>query len=194
MIRAFLGIALPDALRGALAVQQFLLPLPRKVDPEAMHLTLVFLGNCPEPVLEAAHEGFQSLHSAPFSLTLEGFGLFGKDKPRAVWAGVAPSAELFHLQAKAETIARRAGCPIETRKFLPHVTLGRFPPPAPLDAMRLERAIATTPFRAGPWQVQDLTLWQSHLTPKAAHYEVLARYPLDPDRFGEDRLSDDPLS
>ena len=45
MIRAFLGIDLPPSLRGALQVQQFLLPMPRKVEPENLHLTLVFLGS-----------------------------------------------------------------------------------------------------------------------------------------------------
>jgi 2'-5' RNA ligase len=178
MIRAFLGIDLPPELRGALQVQQFLLPLPRKAEPENLHLTLIFLGECPEPALEAAHEGFQALRAAPFSLTLDGFGLFGKDKPRAAWAAVVPSPDLTHLQAKAETIARRAGCPVEARKFVPHITLGRFPPPARAEVMRLERAIATAVFRAGPWDVRELTLWQSHLSPKGARYEVLSRYPL----------------
>jgi 2'-5' RNA ligase len=181
MIRAFLGIDLPSAIRGALQVQQFLLPMPRKVEPESLHLTLVFLGNCPEPALDAAHEGFQALRAHSFSLSLQGLGLFGKDRPRAAWAGVAPSPDLLHLQAKVETIARRAGCPIEARKYLPHITLGRFPPPAPPDAMRLERAIAMGQgFRSDPWDVTELTLWQSHLTARGPQYQVLARYPLTP--------------
>ena len=109
MIRAFLGIDLPPALRGALQVQQFLLPLPRKVAPETLHLTLVFLGDCPEPALEAAHEGFQTLRAHSFVLSLQGLGLFGKDRPRAAWAGVAASPDLLHLQARADAIARRSG-------------------------------------------------------------------------------------
>lgn len=179
MIRAFLGIDLPPAIRGAAQVQQFLLPLPRKVDPEDLHLTLVFLGNCPEDTLEAAHEGFEALREPRFSLHLQGLGLFGKDKPHTAWAGLAPSPALTHLQAKTETIARRAGCPIDARKFVPHVTLGRFPTPAPPDAMRLERAIAMGQgFRSEPWEVTELTLWRSRLTGKAPRYDVLARYPL----------------
>jgi RNA 2',3'-cyclic 3'-phosphodiesterase len=179
MIRAFLGIAIPPEVRGALQVQQFLLPLPRKVQPETFHMTLVFLGDCPEPALEEAHHGFQLLKAPAFPLSLHGLGLFGGDRPRAAWAGVAPSPKLTHLQTKVETIARRAGCPIDTRKFHPHVTLGRFPPPAFADTARLERAVAEAAlFRAGPWQVTDLTLWRSHPGGKTAHYEVLATYPL----------------
>jgi 2'-5' RNA ligase len=178
MIRAFLGIDLPPDIRGACQVQQFLLPLPRKVEAEHLHLTLVFLGDCPDAALEAAHEGFQTLSARPFALSLDGFGLFGKDKPRAAWAAVVAPEALFHLQTKAETMARRAGCPVVAQKFVPHVTLGRFPVPPTPEALRLERAIATTPFRAGPFPVTELTLWQSHLGGKSPRYDVLARYPL----------------
>jgi RNA 2',3'-cyclic 3'-phosphodiesterase len=179
MIRAFLGIAVPPAIRGELQVQQFLLPLPRKVDPESLHLTLVFLGNCPEPALEAAHEGFEALRVARFPLGLAGLGLFGKEKPHTVWAGVMPSGPLARVQEKVEGIARRAGCPIDARKFVPHVTLGRFPPPDLPDRLRLERAVAMgAGFRSEPWDVTDLTLWRSHLTGHGPQYEVLATYPL----------------
>ncbi|MCU0905059.1 MAG: RNA 2',3'-cyclic phosphodiesterase [Tabrizicola sp.] len=179
MIRAFLGIELPQPVRGACQVQQFLLPLPRKVEPENLHLTLVFLGECPEPALEAAHDGFEALRETRFILSLQGLGLFGKDKPHTAWAGLAPSAPLAHLQAKVETIARRAGCPIEARKFVPHVTLGRFPPPTFADTARLERAVAMgSGFRSEPWEVTRLTLWRSHLTGKGPQYEALVHYPL----------------
>jgi len=179
MIRAFLGIDLPPAVRGALQVQQFLLPLPRKVEPRSMHLTLVFLGNCPEAALDAAHEGFEALREPIFTLSLQGLGLFGKDKPHTAWAGVAPSSALIHLQAKVETIARRAGCPIDARRFVPHVTLGRFAPPDFADTARLERAVAMgTGFRTEPWEITELTLWRSHLTGNGPQYEPLARYPL----------------
>jgi RNA 2',3'-cyclic 3'-phosphodiesterase len=179
MIRAFLGIDLPHAVRGALQVQQFLMPLPRKVEPENLHLTLVFLGECPEPVLDAAHEGFDALRDVSFPLALQGLGLFGKAKPHTVWAGVAPSAPLAHLQTKVETIARRAGCPINARKFVPHVTLGRLPVMDPADIARLEQAVALgTGFRSEPWEVTELTLWRSHLTARGPQYEVLIRYPL----------------
>lgn len=179
MIRAFLGIALPEPVRSALAVQQFLLPLPRRVAPETFHLTLVFLGEVQMTVLEAAHEGFSSLRARPFSLALSGLGLFGGDRPRACWAGVAASEPLMALQARAERAARAAGCPVEHRRFVPHVTLGRFQPPPLAETMRLERAVAEgVGFSFGSWNVSALTLWQSHMGAKGSRYEVLAEYPL----------------
>ncbi len=179
MIRAFLAIDLPAQVRAALAVQQFLVPLPRKVDPAQMHITLVFLGAVPPDVLEAAHERFAALSQPRFSLELRGLGLFGGERPRAFWAGVLPSAALAHLHDRAATAARLAGCQVEARRFVPHVTLGRFPPPARTEAMRLERGVIEgAGFNAGPWEVTDFALWQSHLGPKGPRYDELARYPL----------------
>lgn len=179
MIRAFLALALPDPVLSALRVQQFLLPLPRKEPPENFHLTLVFLGEQPEPDLRAAHEGFETLKLPRFSLTLQGLGLFGGAKPRAAWAGVAPSEPLMRMQAKLEQSARLSGIPIESRRYVPHVTLGRFTPPNAEDTMRLERAIAGgMDFRSPAFEVAEVILFESRLSPKGNRYDELARYPL----------------
>ncbi len=177
MIRAFLALPLPDAARSALAVQQYLLPLPRREPPENLHLTLVFLGEQPEPVLETAHEGFARIRIAPFPLELRGLGLFGGGKPRLAWAGVAPSEPLARLQAKAERAAREAGCKIETRRFTPHVTLGRLPAMPADDRLRLERAVAESRFQVPPFMVEEMVLYRSTPGKTGSHYDELARYP-----------------
>ena len=179
MIRAFLAIELDDTLRSALAVQQFLLPLPRKEPIENLHLTLVFLGEQPERKLEEVHEAIGALKLPALSLDLAGLGLFGGEKVRAVWAGVAPNPALMRLQEKVETIVRRAGVVTEHRRFVPHVTLGRFRPPGIEERMRIERAVATgSDFRAGPLPVREIVLFESIRSASGSRYEVLARYPL----------------
>jgi 2'-5' RNA ligase len=178
MRRVFLGLDLPAEVRSALAVQQFLLPLPKKAPVEQLHLTLVFVAAAPDDALEAAHEAWSALQIAPFPLQLQGLGLFGGDRPRAVWAGLAPSEPLMRLQAKVEQAARRAGLDPEHRRFSPHVTLGHFRPPGFAETAALERAVAGgAGFTAGPWQVTEMCLWQSHLTPQGARHDLLARYP-----------------
>lgn len=179
MRRVFLALPLPEAVMSALRVQQFLLPLPKSVEPETFHLTLVFMGEVQDWVLEAAHERFCEARVAPFPLELQGMGLFGGGKPRAVWAGVAPSEPLARLQGKLAHAARAGGIEVEGRKYQPHVTLGRFQPPPPDEAMRIERAVAQgAGFAAGPWQVDHFCLYESHLSAKGARYEELFRYDL----------------
>jgi 2'-5' RNA ligase len=180
MMRTFLALELDEPLRAALAVEQFLLPLPRRKPVENLHLTLSFLGEQPDPVLEAVHEALLSLRLSAFALTLAGFGLFGGDCPRALYAAAIPDAPLLRLQHKVEVIARRAGAVIEARRFIPHVTLGRFRPPGLDAAMRLERAVVDRAgFRAGPMEVRDFVLYRSILSHPSPRYEVLARYPLE---------------
>lgn len=179
MMRVFLALDLPGATRAALAVQQFLLPLPRKVDPEALHLTLVFLGEVAPDVLEAVHEAWEGLRLPALSLQIQGFGLFGGARPRLCYAGLAPNPSLMALQAKVETAARRAGAAPEARRFIPHITLGRFAPPPPEATFRLERAVA---LGAGFWlpafEAREMVLHESRLVGKLPRYTVLARYPL----------------
>lgn len=179
MKRAFLALDLPDTQRAALRLQQFLLPLPGKVEPENFHLTLLFLGEQPLAVLEALHDRLCDLHPPQFALTLQGLGLFGGAKARVAWAGVAACQPLMHLQARCASAAALAGARFDARKFVPHVTLGRFPPPDPVDQMRLKRGVAEgLGFRSGPFTVREFLLYESRLAPKGPRYEVLARYPL----------------
>lgn len=179
MIRAFVAIDMPQDLSARLTMLQFMLPLPRRVEPEQFHLTLAFLDRQPDVVLEAAHEAFERLRMEPFALTLAGVGLFGGAKPRAAWAGVEPSPLLERLQAKVTRAARMAGADLPAQRFVPHVTLGRFAPPEPEIVMRLERAVVEqSGFRAGPFIVQDFVLYASYPGPKGARYDELMRYPL----------------
>jgi 2'-5' RNA ligase len=178
MIRAFLALDLPDHARSALAVQQFLLPLPRRVDPARFHLTLAFLGELPDAVLEGVHDGMLALRLSAFDLALQGIGHFGGARPRAVYAGVVANAPLLRLQARVETIARRAGCDIPRTRFVPHVTLGRFATPMAADLPTLERAIvAGAAFRTDPFPVREVVLYRSIMGPHP-NYVDLARYPL----------------
>lgn len=179
MIRAFLALPLPEPVLSALRVQQFLLPLPQKTDPETFHLTLVFLGEQPEPTLHAAHDLFAAIRLPPFPLSLKSLGLFGGTRPRAAWAGTAPSDPLSRLQAKLDHAARRAGIETESRRFTPHVTLGRFPPPPPEECFRLERAIAAgSTFSTPEWVVDHFCLYKSRRTKQGSRYSELARYDL----------------
>jgi 2'-5' RNA ligase len=179
MIRAFLAVPVAEELRARLTVLQFLLPLPRRVEPVDFHLTLTFLGEQPNPVLAAIDDAMQGLRQSPFAAEVTGAGLFGGAKPHTAWAGLAPSEPLDRLQAKCDRIARAAGVTVDPRRFRPHITLGRFPAPVGEEALRLERAVAAeAAFGAGPLPVTEVVLYRSHPGRTAPRYETLARYAL----------------
>jgi RNA 2',3'-cyclic 3'-phosphodiesterase len=178
MMRTFLALPVPDNVRAHLSVQQFLLPLPNTVPPESFHITLAYLGEVPDAVLEGVHDNLLGLRFGTFDLHLHGLGHFGHAKPHTVYASVMPSDPLMRLQAKVATMARAAGAVIPAARYVPHVTLGRFRTPAPDIVMRLERAIAESgAFRTEPFAVPEVVLYQSFPGPR---YDALAAYPLTP--------------
>lgn len=180
MIRAFLAIDVPDEVRHRLSLLQYLLPLPNPVDAENLHLTLSFLAEQPDHVLEAVHDALTALHLPQFALTIKGVGLFGGAKPRLVYAAVQPDDGLMRLQTKVETATRRAGVAIPSQRYVPHITLGRFKPMPPDAVMALERALVEhAAFHCAPFTVTKYSLFASHTGPKGGWYENLADYPLN---------------
>jgi RNA 2',3'-cyclic 3'-phosphodiesterase len=119
-----------------------------------------------------------ALREPAVSIALQRIGHFGGARPRAVYAGVLPEPALMHLQSKIETVARRTGCDLPRSRFVPHVTLGRFPPVAAAEQPTLERAIiAGAGFRLAPFSVHDVVLYRS-VQGARPRYDELARYPL----------------
>ena len=148
--------------------------LPVKwVRPEALHLTLKFLGDvddATEPNLRAALGQVAAGGEArPVGLHIEGFGVFPDfRRPRVVWAGVAPDPALELLQHRVEQVFAPLGFPTEARPFRPHVTLGRG------DLTGIESGLAAVAFSATTL-VTDVDLMQTTPQSGGAVYEVKHR-------------------
>jgi len=178
VIRAFAAIALPEGVRRDLEILQTGLPVPRTVPPESLHLTLLFLGELPAPVLADVDAAFRGITAPAFDVALHGLGIFGGGKPRVVYAGAAPVAPLERLNAKLAAAARGAGVALPARRFVPHVTLARLSRP-PESRRRLEGFVAMrADYATPPFPVDEFRLYRSRLGGEGAAYEELAAYPL----------------
>ena len=125
MPRLFTGLEIPDDVAGTLSMMRGGLSGARWIDPENYHVTLRFFGDIDDRIARDLHELLFDVRPRRIRVKLEGLGAFGGDRPRAIFAKVAPTPELAELQADHERLARRVGLPPETRKFTPHVTLAR---------------------------------------------------------------------
>ena len=181
MIRAFVGIPLPEPVADALGAAQAGMPSGREVPQDNFHITLAFLGEQPEPVVEEAHHALAALRAPAFSLRIEGLGMFGGARPRTLFAEVPTEPGLAHLHRKVQRAVHGAGIELERRRFRPHVTLARFGN----DGLRGEEAVEMQGFvarrmglSAGPFEVGEFVLFRSHLGRAGPIYEPLAEYPL----------------
>jgi RNA 2',3'-cyclic 3'-phosphodiesterase len=185
MIRAFLAIELPDSLRSGLAQVQEELKRSRAdvrwVAPGNIHLTLKFFGNVPDDEIEtlAAAARQVAAESAPLQLQVTLAGAFPSlNAPRVVWLGLGgdlvPLTQLFYRLEKAYATL---GHPPEGRAFNPHLTLGRVKSPA--NRERLARLLAKLPpLNWPPFEVKELILFQSVLSPQGSKYTALKVIPL----------------
>ena len=180
MIRAFVAVPLPDDVRATLEAAQAGLPAGRPVAPENLHVTLVFLGEHPEPAVEDVHHALEDVRAPGFALSLAGVGVFGGAVPRLLYGDVEPEPALGHLRKKVARAAREAGMEVPAKKFTPHVTLARFSKDMPGEDMAAVQGFLARrmSLRAGPFAVERFVLYRSTLGRNGPIYEELADYPL----------------
>src|SRR3989449_1353826 len=145
MLRAFIAVQLSDDLKRQIGSVQA--ELKREVSgsgrgskavkigwaqPEAIHLTLKFLGDIQEAQVDALREILlkAAASARPFTLEARGLGAFPNPRaPREIWLGLhgksEDMAELQRLQAAVEDGAAALGFAKEARAFTPHLTLAR---------------------------------------------------------------------
>ena len=166
-MRMFVAIALPETIRAACERLQQGVPGARWVPPENMHLTLRFLGEVGGGDFDDLMHALADVVVPPFEIEVAGVGHFEtRQVPTTLWAGIKPSPELKHLQAKVERAVRSIGLPPETRKFVPHITLARLGESDPIR-IRIEilagPSCTTEELLADPGDVLELQIDQNFL-------------------------------
>ena len=78
MIRLFVALALPAAIKAQLALLSGGIPGAKWVPPENYHLTLRFIGEVESWRAEEVDEALANIRARPFELSLRGVGLFEK--------------------------------------------------------------------------------------------------------------------
>lgn len=146
MIRTFLAVDLTEELRTQLGVLQQ--DLKRRlthdltqdiriawVSPASMHLTVKFLGETDERLIEPMRAALAPVAARylPMALPLDRLGVFpGLQQPRVLWVGPSPEWEesddagrLTEFRRAVEDCCRPFGFEAEGRSWNPHFTLAR---------------------------------------------------------------------
>jgi len=148
----------------------------RWVDEENLHLTLRFVGEIERPAANDLAAALARIAWPRFPLRIEGVGHFTrKGQTNALWARVPASDALEGLRQKVEGACEAAGLGRETRRFTPHVTIARLNRSTGPIGGWLSRF---GDLRAGPWEVRDFVLYESHLGQAGAFYEPVTLFGL----------------
>lgn len=187
-MRLFVAIDFPaelrDALHEAARPLREAAPAARWYPAEKLHLTVKFLGEQPETVIERLVPALNEVaqRHRPMELELAGAGVFPNfRRPRVVWIGVEPGPRLELLYHDTELACERLGFEVEGRVFRPHVTIGRVGAGLPGEELRaLEQAIGQLQLHETA-SVETLDLVHSEMTAGGSRYRVLHAAPLRED-------------
>jgi 2'-5' RNA ligase len=178
--RLFVALELPSAAREALVGWQSAVLAGREdlraVGSEALHVTLAFLGSRPEDEIAAigaavggAVPGLPAAHLVPVAVQA-----VPRRRPRLFAVDLSdPDSRAEAVQAAvSEALSGGGFYEPERRAFWPHVTVAR--------VRRGAREVAPLelPPPAEPFDASEVVLYRSHLSPRGARYEALARAEL----------------
>lgn len=181
-IRMFIAVSIPDEVREILEDIQFDLAemVPENAiiwnRPESMHVTLAFLGdgNLPEQVaavcdlLDQVTSDIKS-----FPLRLGAIGCFPRRRnPKVIHTGLQGGTKQLHtLKEKLDLGLSPLGYQPESRKYTPHLTLGRVRKPDQVEKAQLPFGSHTPP---ADWRVSAIQLFHSFRTKKRGpQYKVV---------------------
>ena len=145
------------------------------VKRENIHVTMKFLGDVGEDLVEKLKDFIGGVEFSPFHVELRGVGVFPNlRRPRVVWAGLTEGVEeLSRVYREVESGVTGLGFRSEVRGFSPHITLARVRSGRSRDAF-LERLRGHADDGFGGFLVERVKLKRSVLTPRGPVYSTLA--------------------
>lgn len=183
-MRLFIAIRLPpDLAARAFEILPTSLPVLRRVKAENLHLTLAFLGQTPDDRLDdvtaAARDAAAPV--SPFTLAFGRAGRFPeRGRPRVAWLGIAEGApSVLELATGVYAGLRSRSLRFDDRPLAPHLTLARVAEDASgAEAKTVGAALEGLAVPSLRFEVREIAVVQSVLSPKGPRYTALATVPL----------------
>lgn len=138
----------------------------RKLVPENLHITLVFLGNVSDEIAEAVQQQAAFISARPFSLTFDKIDYWRRPKVLCMTCQRQPKP-LYQLVNALTQMVEAFPVKLDKRAFRAHITL-----------MRKAKSRPQCDFEPITIDADSFVLVQSVSTENGVRYDVLARWPL----------------
>ncbi len=178
MYRLFVAVDFPPEVVEQLTTLCFGIQGVRWVPSEQIHLTIRFIGQVDESQFRDIRSALTEVSMPPFTVRLRGAGYFPpRKKPKVLWVGLEKNPEILKLHAATQQALERIGIARESRKFHPHVTLGRVRDHTPADEVA-PFVVRNSLFTTEPFIIDRFLLFSSHLRSEGAIHQIEGEYPL----------------
>jgi RNA 2',3'-cyclic 3'-phosphodiesterase len=179
-MRIFIALDIPGEIRERLSEYteraRKLAPEARWARVEGLHVTLKFVGEASDDLVQQMKNALETVKAAPFEVKFEGVGFFPNPKAaRVFWAGVDGGADLPRLASAMEEALERLGIEREAKPYHPHLTLARS---AQRPLSELRQLLTDAPPQFGTMTAREFFLYRSQPQKGGSKYTKLERFGL----------------
>lgn len=150
------------------------------VKPELLHLTLKFLGDTEESLVDdiSSRIALSTSGIAPFTIRLKGMGAFPSlSNIRVVWVGIEDGRPLEEIAKRLESSLLELGFEKDRKGFVPHLTLARTRSGRNIaNVHEILTANPATDF--GEYSIDRVLLKKSVLSPQGPTYSTVREHLL----------------
>ncbi|HPY75339.1 MAG TPA: RNA 2',3'-cyclic phosphodiesterase [Planctomycetota bacterium] len=185
-IRTFIAFPISQEIKDHLSCISKEINLGNKirwVSPNSMHVTMKFLGDVEEDIIEYIEKDMVQIayKYRPCQVEIASLGVFPNMKaPTVLWAGMQGNLQTLQCIYKDLQITMEEyGIPPEKRNFSPHITLTRFPKSYTPQKIFIDYLEKNKTRSFGKLECKELILYKSELRPTGAIYTPLSRASLN---------------
>ena len=177
MKRIFIGLQFPRAICDELKNLRGGVISANWVAYENYHLTLRFLGECDNNLLDDVCLALSQIRTCSFALQLQGVNHFKKKGViKSLWVGTVKNPSLIMLKKEIDLMLQKINIKKEGRAFYPHVTLAK------LNRSRLSEVTffeqMNNLYCSKKISINHVTVFESHSLKGGSIYQPLLRIPL----------------
>jgi 2'-5' RNA ligase len=177
--RAFISIRSPRGIieRISTASEDLNRSWAKLSGEEGMPITLFFFESIGTRDIGTIIKIMDSIHTRRFKIKVKGVDVFIPKKPRVLFGSVEENRSLQDLYAALKASLDESGIPVETRPFIPHITIARIDKP---NTEELSGFLSKyKDYEFGEFLCTEIKLSKSELTGKGPIYTDLHIKHLD---------------
>jgi 2'-5' RNA ligase len=180
-MRIFIALDIPVDVRAGVTKYmesaRLLAPEARWARVEGLHVTLKFVGEVSDTLVEEIKIALASVEAEPFVVRFAGVGFFPNPKAaRVFWAGVDGGDNLPRLASTIDAALGKLGFPRESKPYHPHLTLART---SSRPLRELQPLLADPPPQFGTMTAREFFVYQSEPQKGGSKYTKLERFALE---------------